>query len=50
MKGFDLKPLKEYKGSVIYYDNIGVGLVKSTNDTLKNKLDRYFLYGKNIEW
>lgn len=50
MKGFDLNYVKGYKGNALFYDNIGIGFGKIVNNQIKNKLDRYFLYGKNIEW
>jgi len=50
MKGFDL-PGKAVNGAAaVFYEGIPVGSVKSVGSSLKNKLDRYFLYGKNIEY
>ncbi len=50
LKGFDTPRTSEYDGRVFYYGLIPVGMVKIVDNTYKNKLDRYFLYGKNIEW
>ena len=50
LKGFDLPLSAEYKGRVVFYDGIAIGTAKAASGVLKNKLDRYFLYGKNIEW
>ncbi len=50
MKGFDIDMPSDYHGNSIYYETLPVGMVKSVQGMLKNKLDRYFLYGKNIEW
>lgn len=46
LNGFDI-PLKVEKNkNCLFYGSIPVGVVKNTGDYLKNKLDRYFLYGK----
>lgn len=50
MKGFDIDLPADYHGNSVYYKTLPVGRVKSVQGMLKNKLDRYFLYGKNIEW
>jgi len=50
LKGFDIENTYDYDGTAIYYKGIPVGITKPVGNTLKNKLDRYFLYGKNIEW
>jgi 16S rRNA (cytosine1407-C5)-methyltransferase len=50
LKGFDIENTYDYDGNSIYYKGIPVGITKPVGSTLKNKLDRYFLYGKNIEW
>lgn len=50
LKGFDTPLTSEYSGNIFYYKNIPVGIGKIVGNTYKNKLDRYFLYGKNIEW
>ena len=50
LKGFDIEKVHDYHGPALYFNDIPVGMAKSVGDMLKNKLDRYFLYGKNIEW
>ena len=50
MKGFDIDLPADYHGNSVYYKTIPVGRCKNVQGMLKNKLDRYFLYGKNIEW
>jgi len=50
MKGFDIEIPSDYHGNLIFYKTLPVGIVKKVQGMLKNKLDRYFLYGKNIEW
>jgi 16S rRNA (cytosine1407-C5)-methyltransferase len=50
LKGFDIEKPHDYHGCSLYYGDIPVGTAKLVGETLKNKLDRYFLYGKNIEW
>lgn len=50
LKGFDILCNNNYNNELLFYQNIPVGYVKKVNNMLKNKLDRYFLYGKNIEW
>ncbi|XOB65941.1 hypothetical protein ACMC5R_04100 [Deferribacteres bacterium DY0037] len=50
LKGFDIEKVQDYHGPALYYNTIPVGMTKPVGDMLKNKLDRYFLYGKNIEW
>ena len=50
MKGFDISCNDNYNNELLYYNNIPVGYGKKIENTIKNKLDRYFLYGKNIEW
>ncbi|MBQ3033188.1 MAG: hypothetical protein IJD28_02310 [Deferribacterales bacterium] len=50
LKGFDLPLMAEYKGRALFYNGIAIGTTKVAHNVLKNKLDRYFLYGKNIEW
>ncbi|MDR0454085.1 MAG: hypothetical protein LBH05_04655 [Deferribacteraceae bacterium] len=50
LKGFDTQRTSEYDGRIFYYGGIPVGMVKIIGNTYKNKLNRYFLYGKNIEW
>ncbi|WP_303849961.1 hypothetical protein [Seleniivibrio woodruffii] len=50
LKGFDIDMPSDYHGGAVFYDNIPVGMSKPVQGMLKNKLDRYFLYGKNIEW
>lgn len=50
LKGFDTPKTSDYHTPVLYYKDIPVGTVKQVNGEFKNKLDRYFLYGKNIEY
>jgi len=50
LKGFDIEKVEDYHGPALYYYDIPVGMSKPVNNMMKNKLDRYFLYGKNIEW
>lgn len=50
LKGFDIEKVEDYHGAALYYKDIPVGITKPVGNMLKNKLDRYFLYGKNIEW
>jgi 16S rRNA (cytosine1407-C5)-methyltransferase len=50
LKGFDIEKTESYHGPALYYNDVPVGMSKPVNNTIKNKLDRYFLYGKNIEW
>ncbi|HCW92089.1 MAG TPA: hypothetical protein DHM44_00230 [Flexistipes sinusarabici] len=48
LKGNDINKVPPLKGNNLFafYDNLPVGTVKGVNGRLKNKLDRYFLYGK----
>lgn len=50
LKGFDISCNDNYNNELLYYKNIPVGYGKKVDSIIKNKLDRYFLYGKNIEW
>lgn len=50
MKGFDISNINDYNNQILFYSSIPVGFSKIVNNSLKNKLDRYFLYGKNIEY
>jgi len=50
LKGFDTPRTSEYDERILCYDNVPVGNVKIIDNIYKNKLDRYFLHGKNIEW
>jgi 16S rRNA (cytosine1407-C5)-methyltransferase len=50
LKGFDTAGSSVYHTPVLYYGDIPVGTVKVVDGKFKNKLDRYFLYGKNIEY
>ncbi len=50
LKGFDISCNDNYNNELLFFNNIPVGFAKKVNNMLKNKLDRYFLYGKNIEW
>lgn len=46
--GSDISKISSVQGSPVFafYENIPVGTVKRVENRLKNKLDRYFLYGK----
>lgn len=50
LKGFDISCDDNYNNELLFFNNIPVGYAKKVDSMLKNKLDRYFLYGKNIEW
>lgn len=50
LKGFDISCNDNYNNGILFFKNIPVGFSKKVDSMLKNKLDRYFLYGKNIEW
>lgn len=50
LKGFDISCNDNYNNELLFFNNIPVGYTKKVGSVLKNKLDRYFLYGKNIEW
>ena len=50
LKGFDISCNNNYNNELLFFNNIPVGYAKKVDNMLKNKLDRYFLYGKNIEW
>lgn len=50
MKGFDICCNDNYNNELLYCNGIPVGYGKKVDSIIKNKLDRYFLYGKNIEW
>lgn len=50
LKGFDISCNDNYNDGLLFFGNIPVGFTKKVDSMLKNKLDRYFLYGKNIEW
>ncbi|MGE4266963.1 MAG: NOL1/NOP2/sun family putative RNA methylase [Deferribacterales bacterium] len=50
LKGFDIDMPADYHGGAVFYYDIPIGMSKPVQGMLKNKLDRYFLYGKNIEW
>lgn len=50
LKGFDILNNDNYNNELLYCDNIPIGYGKKVDNMIKNKLDRYFLYGKNIEW
>lgn len=48
LNGFDVE-LKVEKGkNCLFFGSIPVGVVKNLGNCLKNKLDRYFLYGKGM--
>jgi 16S rRNA (cytosine1407-C5)-methyltransferase len=48
LSGFDIN-LNIYKSiNAIFYRDIPVGIVKNLGGVLKNKLDRYFLYGRGL--
>lgn len=48
LKGYDIRKPDEnvQNPTFVYYEGIPVGTVKQINGMLKNKLDRYFLYGR----
>jgi len=48
LKGYDIRKPNEnvQNPTFVYYEGIPVGTVKQVNGMLKNKLDRYFLYGR----
>ncbi len=50
LQGFDVTKTVDEKHVLLFCNGLPVGYAKNTGNTLKNKLDRYFLYGKNIEW
>lgn len=50
LKGFDIEIPSVYHGNLLYYKDMPIGTAKNVQGMFKNKLDRYFLYGKNIEW
>ncbi len=50
LQGFDIDKKVDTKSAILFCDEVPIGYAKNVNDILKNKLDRYFLYGKNIEW
>lgn len=50
LKGFDISLQDNYNDGLIFLGDIPVGYAKQVGNSLKNKLDRYFLYGKNIKW
>lgn len=50
LKGFDILNINDYNNQILFYSSLPVGFSKVVNNSLKNKLDRYFLYGKNIEY
>ncbi|MDR2884913.1 MAG: hypothetical protein LBV09_07375 [Deferribacteraceae bacterium] len=50
LKGFDTPLTNEYNRKLFFYNGIPVGVTKIVDNMHKNKLDRYFLYGKTIEW
>ena len=50
LKGFDIVESNNYNGEILFYNSIPIGFGKKVDNSIKNKLDRYFLYGKNIEY
>lgn len=50
LKGFDIPASNNYNTQLLFYGSIPLGYGKLQGDNIKNKLDRYFLFGKNIEW
>lgn len=50
LKGFDILEKDNYNNGLLFFKDIPVGTSKLVGSVLKNKLDRYFLYGKNIEY
>lgn len=50
LKGFDIPASNNYNTQLLFCGSSPVGYGKLHEDNIKNKLDRYFLFGKNIEW
>ncbi|WP_022851087.1 RsmB/NOP family class I SAM-dependent RNA methyltransferase [Limisalsivibrio acetivorans] len=50
LKGFDIPKSTDYHNPILYWGSMPVGVAKAVEGRLKNKLDRYFLYGRNIEF
>lgn len=50
LKGFDIQKPYQYNTNALFSGVLPVGWGKPVADNIKNKLDRYFLFGKNIEW
>lgn len=50
LKGFDIEKPVEYNQNLLFCSGLPIGFGKITGNDIKNKLDRYFLFGKNIEW
>jgi len=48
LSGFDINMEVDRDKNALFYENIPVGIVKNLGGVLKNKLDRYFLYGRGI--
>lgn len=50
LKGFDIEKPPKYNTRLLFSFGLPVGYGKIVDGKIKNKLDRYFLFGKNIEW
>ena len=50
LKGFDINNVDNYNNPLLFCGDLPVGYGKLIGSIVKNKLDRYFLYSKNIEW
>lgn len=48
LSGFDISLKVEKNRNALFFKNIPVGTVKNLDGVLKNKLNRYFLYGRGI--
>jgi len=48
LSGFDINMEVDRDKNALFYEDIPVGVVKNLGGVLKNKLDRYFLYGRGI--
>lgn len=50
LKGFDIEKPPQYNTNLLFSCGLPVGYGKIVDGAIKNKVDRYFLFGKNIEW
>ncbi len=48
LSGFDISLKVDKNRNTLFFKNIPVGIVKNLDGVLKNKLDRYFLYGRGM--
>ncbi|MCA1927578.1 MAG: RsmB/NOP family class I SAM-dependent RNA methyltransferase [Calditerrivibrio sp.] len=48
LSGFDVELKVKINKNCLFFGSIPVGIVKNLGNCLKNKLDRYFLYGKGM--